>query len=152
MDASVKDMIRAEPFLRCLVAQVRAQDSYGVWDGKADSELLGLFIMDEVKRKSIPVIGDPDPDTLAAVEQFYNAVGLSVEQRCGRVASPVMQLSGEGFGRMVLTCGRLVVINKVLRDVHRFGFADAAALARAGNALIEEALDWVERYPALADA
>ena len=57
-----------------------------------------------------------DPDILARLEQFYSAVALQIEKRCGLMAMPLMQMSSEGCGRMVLTCGRLVVINKVLRD------------------------------------
>ena len=34
----------------------------------------------------------------------------------------MMKMSHEGFGRMILTAGRLIVVNKHLRDVHRFGF------------------------------
>ncbi|MGB8603389.1 MAG: NifX-associated nitrogen fixation protein [Rhizomicrobium sp.] len=141
-----------QPFVKALVAQIRARDSYGVWDGKDDAELLEPFLIDKEKARLIPIIGDPDPDTLDRVEQFYSAVGLSVEQHCGKVAAPIMQITPEGFGRMVLTCGRLVVINKVLRDIHRFGFASPEALANAGNTLIAEALDWIGRYPALTDA
>lgn len=142
---------RSQPFVKMLIAQIRARDSYGVWDGKNDAELLEPFLIDKEKAKLIPIIGDPDPDTLDRVEQFYSAIGLSVEQRCGKVAAPIMQITPEGFGRMVLTCGRLVVINKVLRDIHRFGFASQETLAQAGDALVAEALDWIGRYPALAD-
>lgn len=138
------------PFVRTLVAQVRAQDSYGVWDGKPDIELLEPFIIDAEKRKEIPIIGDPDPDVLDRVQQFYNAVALSIERQCSIMARPVMQMTPEGFGRMVLTCGRLVVINKVLRDVHRFGFPTIDALAQAGDELVTDALSWVERFPEAA--
>lgn len=137
-------------FVKTLVAQVRAQDGYGVWEGKRDEELLAPFILDAAKKREIPIIGDPDPDTLDRVQQFYNAVGLGIERRCGIMASPVMQMTPEGFGRMVLTCGRLVVVNKVLRDVHRFGFASIASLAEAGDALVEDALSWIGRFPDVA--
>jgi probable nitrogen fixation protein len=140
------------PFVKTLTAQVRAQDSYGVWEGKSDAELLSPFILDAAKKRAIPIIGDPDPDTLDRVAQFYNAVGLSIEKRCGIMASPVMQMTPEGFGRMVLTCGRLVVVNKVLRDIHRFGFASIESIAEAGDALVEDAVSLIERFPDVANS
>jgi probable nitrogen fixation protein len=140
------------PFVRELVAQVRAQDSYGVWEGKSDIELLEPFILDKEKRAELPMIGDPDPDTLDRLARFYSAVALQIEKRCGLIAAPVSQFSYEGFGRMVLTCGRLVVINKTLRDVHRFGFPSIEDIARRGDALVDEALQWIERFPEAARA
>jgi probable nitrogen fixation protein len=140
----------SSPFVRELVKQVRAQDSYGTWEGKSDQELLDPFILDKDKRRAIPIIGDPDPDVLWRVELFYTAIGLLIERRCGAVASPLMKMSSEGFGRMVLTCGRLVVINRTLRDVHRFGFPSLARLAEEGEKLTADALAWINRYPVVA--
>ena len=140
----------SQPFVRELVGQVRAQDSYGAWEGKSDRELLEPFVLDKEKCRAIPIIGDPDPDTLDRLARFYDAVALQIEKRCGLMAAPVSQFSYEGFGRMVLTCGRLVVINKTLRDVHRFGFPSVAKIAETGDALVADALDWIERFPAVA--
>jgi probable nitrogen fixation protein len=47
---------------------------------------------------------------------------VAIERETGQMVSPMMKVSHEGFGRMVLIAGRLVVVNKQLRDVHRFGF------------------------------
>ena len=101
---------------------------------------------------SLPIIGDPDPHTLARVAQFYNAVALMIEKRSGVMAWPVQQISSEGFGRVVLICGRLVVVSKSVRDVHRFGFASLAKLEAEGEALVNEALVCIERYPNAAKA
>jgi probable nitrogen fixation protein len=37
------------------------------------------------------------------------------------MVTPMTKMSHEGFGRTVLTTGRLIVVNRHLRDVHRFG-------------------------------
>jgi len=60
-------------------------------------------------------------------------------------------MSHEGFGRVILTVGRLVVISKSLRDVHRFGFESFEKLAEAGEKLVEDAKKWIELYPMVAD-
>ena len=52
---------------------------------------------------------------------------------------------------MILTVGRLVVISKSLRDVHRFGFDSFEKLAEAGEKLVEDAKTWIELYPMVAD-
>ncbi|MHB1805275.1 MAG: NifX-associated nitrogen fixation protein, partial [Acidithiobacillus ferrooxidans] len=109
-------------FFRELVKQWRAQDSYGTWEKKSDMELLAPYVLDKEQRRAIPIIGDPDPEILWRVELFYNAVGLATERASGVMVSPMMKMSHEGFGRMVLIAGRLIVVNKQLRDVHRFGF------------------------------
>ncbi|MDD5577276.1 MAG: NifX-associated nitrogen fixation protein, partial [Acidithiobacillus sp.] len=116
-------------FYRELVKQWRAQDSYGAWEKKSDMELLAPYVLDKEQRRAIPIIGDPDPEILWRVELFYNAVGLATERASGVMVSPMMKMSHEGFGRMVLIAGRLIVVNKQLRDVHRFGFPSMEKLA-----------------------
>jgi len=143
----------ATPFLRCLIRLIRAQDTHGAWEGKSDADLLADFILTKEQRRDIPIIGDPDPDVLWRLQIFYSCVGLVIEERSGLVASPIMTMSHEGFGRVVLTTGRLVVLSKTLRDVHRFGFETFRKLADAGTKLVDDAVAAIENYPnvALAD-
>lgn len=137
-------------FIKELVKQWRAQDSYGAWEGKSDETLLEPYVLDKEKRKTIPIIGDPDPETLWRMELFYNAVGLSIERASGIMVSPMMKMSHEGFGRQILIAGRLIVVNKQLRDVHRFGFPSLEKLAEEGEKLVASALAMIESYPAVA--
>ncbi len=59
----------------------------------------------------------------------------------------MMKMSHEGFGRMVLTAGRLVVVNKHLRDIHRFGFGSYEKLAAEGDKLVASAVEMIEKFP-----
>ena len=129
------------PFFAELVKQWRAQDLHGAWEGKSDLQLLEAYVITREQRREMPIMGDPDPETLWRLELFYNAVGLAVERVTGHMVSPIMKMSHEGFGRMVLTAGRLVVINKHLRDVHRFGFETYAKLAAEGDKLVASAVE-----------
>ncbi|MFL5283657.1 MAG: NifX-associated nitrogen fixation protein [Rhodopila sp.] len=115
------------PFLQCLVGRIRAEDQFGAWDRKSDAALLKDYIVTKEERRQIPIIGDPDPETLDRVEKYYQAIGLTVERLAGVIASPMMKMSHEGFGRVVLIAGSLVVLSRTLRDVHRFGFSRSAA-------------------------
>jgi probable nitrogen fixation protein len=67
------------------------------------------------------------------------------------MVAPMTKMSHEGFGRTVLTTGRLIVVNRYLRDVHRFGFASLAKLAEAGNKLVKEGVDMIRAYPDVAN-
>ena len=137
-------------FFRELVKQWRAQDSYGAWEKKSDMELLAPYVLDKEQRRAIPIIGDPDPEILWRLELFYNAVGLATERASGVMVSPMMKMSHEGFGRMVLIAGRLIVVNKQLRDVHRFGFPSMEKLAEEGDKLVAGALEMIEKLPEVA--
>jgi probable nitrogen fixation protein len=139
-------------FLNELIKQWRAQDAHGSWDKISDAELLKPYILTREMRREMPLMGDPDPDTLWRMELFYKAVGLAVERVTGVMVSPIMKLHHEGFGRLVLTAGRLIVINKFMRDVHRFGFESVEMLEAEGEKLVESALEWIEKYPEVANS
>jgi probable nitrogen fixation protein len=139
-----------DPFIRELIKQLRAQDTHGTWEGKSDAKLLEPYIITAEQRKAMPMMGDPDPETLWRLDLFHNAIGLSIERATGCMVSPMMKMSHEGFGRAVLTAGRLIVVNRHLRDVHRFGYASLAKLAEAGNKLVNEGVTMVQTYKEVA--
>jgi probable nitrogen fixation protein len=140
----------SKPFVQQLIKQLRAQDINGTWDNKSDLQLLKPYIHTAEERRALPILGDPDPETLWHLEIFYNAIAVAIERETGQMVSPMMKMSHEGFGRMVLLAGRLVVVNKQLRDVHRFGFPSLAKLAEAGSKFLEEAVSMIRTYPAVA--
>ena len=151
IDAPTDEALMTTPFVRELVKMLRAQDTHGTWDGKSDRTLLNPYILTPEQRREIPIIGDPDPETLWRVELFYNAIGVAIERETGNMVTPMMNMSHEGFGRMVLLAGRLVVVNKQLRDVHRFGFASLAKLAEAGGKFVSDGVAMIRDYPAVAN-
>lgn len=139
------------PFVKELIKQWRAQDAHGTWDNKSDLDLLAPYILDKEARRQIPIIGDPDPETLWRLELFYNAVGLAIERATGAMVSPMMKMSHEGFGRLVLMAGRLIVVNKQLRDVHRFGFPSLEKLAEEGAKHVLAGIEMIRKYPEVAN-
>lgn len=149
MDTAVSPL--ESVFVQELVKQWRAQDSNGVWEGKSDEVLLEPYIITKELRREMPIMGDPDPETLWRLELFYNAIGLSIERRTGVMVSPMMKMSHEGFGRQVLIAGRLVVVNKQLRDVHRFGFGSMEKLAEEGEKFVSAGVDMILQFPDVAN-
>ncbi len=141
----------ATPYLAQLARQFRSQDTHGVWDGKSDATLLEPFILTPEARRALPIMGDPDPETLWRLEQFFSAVGLCIERETKCMVTPMMKMSHEGFGRQVLIAGRLVVVNKQLRDVHRFGFPSLAKLAEAGTKYVDDGVAMIQKFREVAD-
>ena len=139
------------PFVIELVKQWRAQDTHGAWEGKNDAKLLEPYIITKEQRREMPIIGDPDPETIWRLELFYNAVGLAIERETRIMVSPMMKMHHEGFGKMILTAGRLVVVNKHLRDVHRFGFETMEKLAAEGEKLVSAAIEIIKQFPDVAN-
>jgi probable nitrogen fixation protein len=144
-------ILTESPFLQQLIKVWRAQDSHGAWESKSDAQLISEYIVTKEQRKAIPIIADPDPETIWRIELFYNAVGLSIERESRVMVTPMLKMSHEGFGRMVLIGGRLIVVNKQLRDVHRFGFETFAKLAEEGDKQVKSGLDMIAEFPAAAN-
>ncbi len=140
----------ASKFVKELIKQWRAQDAHGAWDRKSDLDLLSPYILDKQRRKEIPLMGDPDPETIWRLELFYNAVGLSIERATGVMVTPMMKMHHEGFGRMILAAGRLIVVNKQLRDVHRYGFGSLERLAEEGEKFVAVGVEMINKYPDVA--
>ena len=151
MSETIEAPVVDQEFLKTLVSLIRAEDTYGAWEGKSDDVLLRPFVLTKEERRLIPIIGDPDPDTITRVEQFYKAIGLTIEKRTRLMATPIMKMSHEGFGRMVLLTGRLVVLSKHIRDVHRFGFPSIEAVAQDGAKLVDEAVALIGKHRDVAE-
>ncbi|MGD9540683.1 NifX-associated nitrogen fixation protein [Methylocystis sp.] len=146
-----KNPVAELPFMKELIKVWRAQDTHGAWEGKGDLELLAPYVVDKEARRALPIIGDPDPETIWRLELFFNAVCLMIERATGVMISPMLKMSHEGFGRMVLIGGRLIVVNKQLRDVHRFGFDSFEKLASEGDKYVQSGVEMIEKFPAVAN-
>lgn len=146
------DTAMQAPFVKALVGLIRAEDSFGTWDRKSDIDLLSEFVLTKEARRAIPIVDDPSPEVLHRVEQFYRAVCHRIEQRTGLMASPMMKMSHEGFGRVLITVGKLVAFAKTVRDAHRFGFDSLDALSLQGEKAVDQAATAIESYPEVARA
>mgnify|MGYP001226533041 FL=1 len=143
--------VMQDPFIRELVKQWRAQDTHGAWEGKTDAMLLDPYVLDAEKRKDLPMMADPDPETLWRMELYYNAIALSIERETKVMVSPMLKMHHEGFGRQVLIAGRLIVFNKQVRDAHRFGFNSLEKLSAAGTKAVTDAVEMIRKFPEVAN-
>ncbi|MES9938993.1 MAG: NifX-associated nitrogen fixation protein [Candidatus Thiodiazotropha sp. 6PLUC2] len=144
------DPVLETDFAREMVRQMRAIDTYGTYDDWSIAKILEPFVLTKEKKREIPVIGDPDEITMARLKAFYNAISAMIEKECGLMAVPLLNLSHEGFGRALITVGKLVVMDKTLRDVHRFGFASLSKMKDEADKLLSVALEIIGQNPKVA--
>lgn len=137
-------------FVKEMVKQMRALDSYGTYDGWPNERVLAPYIVTKDQRREIPVIGDPDEVLLARVKAFYNGLAVLVEKECGLMATSVINITHEGFGRALIIVGKLVVVDRTLRDVHRFGFDSISKMKDEADKILSVALERIGEYPAVA--
>ena len=145
-----RDPILDTDFIREMVRQMRALDSYGQYDGKPAASLLEPFVLSKERKAEIPIIGDPDDLTLACIKAFYNGIAVMIEKECGLMAVSLVHLSHEGFGRVIITVGKLVVLDRTLRDAHRFGFESLSKMKDEADKYLSVALEIIGRFPAVA--
>ena len=144
------DPILDTDFIKEMARQMRALDTYGTNAGKTVPEVLDEFVMTKEKKAGIPIIGDPDDQTISRVKAFYNAIAVLIEKECGMMAVPLVHLSHEGFGRVLITVGKLVARDRTLRDVHRFGFESLSKMKTEADKVLSVALEIIGKYPEVA--
>ena len=147
---SEADPLMSTDFIQEMVKQMRAIDSYGTYDGWPVERILAPYVVTKEQRRAIPVIGDPDDVLLSRIKAFYNAIASLVEKECGLMAVPMINITHEGFGRAVITVGKLVVMDKTLRDVHRYGYESLSKMKDEADKLLSVALEIVGKYPEVA--
>lgn len=144
------DPILESDFIKEMEKQMRALDAYDTYEGWSVIRILDPFILTKERKQEIPVIGDPDEITMARVKAFYNAISSLIEKECRLMAVPMINLSHEGFGRVIITVGKLVVLDKALRDVHRFGFNSLSKMKDEADKFLSVALKIIGEHPEVA--
>ncbi|MES9990903.1 MAG: NifX-associated nitrogen fixation protein [Candidatus Thiodiazotropha sp.] len=155
MSEAVAEVLEDDPvletdFAKEMVRQMRAVDTYGTYDNWPVSKILEPFVLTKEKKREIPVVGDPDEITMSRVKAFYNAISAMIEKECGLMAVPMLNLTHEGFGRALITVGKLVVMDKTLRDVHRFGYPTLSKMKDEADKLLSVALEIIGQHPKVA--
>ena len=145
------DAALQQPIIKQMVVQLRAMDSYGTYDTWSDARVLDPLVLTKERRKAIPVVGDPDETTISRIKAFYNALAQLLERETGLLAVPVINLTHEGFGRALILVGKLVALDKTLRDVHRFGFDSLEALAAEAEKQLGKAAALVAEHRVVAE-
>jgi probable nitrogen fixation protein len=129
-----------------MIKQLRAIDTFGTYDGWTEARIIDPVVLTKERKQGIPVIGDPDETTIARVKAYYNSLSTLIEKKSGLMAMPMINITHEGFGRALIMVGKLIVVDKVLRDVHRWGFPSLEKLCEQADSTVEKALGLIEKY------
>ncbi|PKO85906.1 MAG: hypothetical protein CVU18_17720 [Betaproteobacteria bacterium HGW-Betaproteobacteria-12] len=149
-EAIAADPIFETDFVKEMARQMRALDTYGTYQGWTVEKILDPYILTKERKATIPLIGDPDDETISRVKAFYNAIAVLIEKECKLLAVPLVHLTHEGFGRAIITVGKLVAVEKTLRDVHRFGFPSLSKMKDDADKLLGIALERIGQHPEVA--
>lgn len=135
-----------------MLKQLRALDTYDTYEGWSEEKIIDPIVMTKERKREIPIVGDPDEITMARVKSYYNSIASLIEKKAGLMAVPVINLTHEGFGRAFVLVGKLIVVDKTLRDVHRFGFPSLEDMAQKTEKIVEKAVSLIEQYREVAEA
>ncbi len=135
-----------------MLKQLRALDTYDTYEGWPEEKIIDPLVMTKERKREIPIIGDPDETTLARVKAYYNSIASLIEKKSGLMAVPVINITHEGFGRAFILVGKLIVVDKTLRDVHRFGFPSLEDLSSKTEVVIDKAIALIGQFREVAEA
>lgn len=131
----------ARPFREILVSKLRSYDAHGTWKNVADEKLLArYFVVTKEDKKKIDAFAAISPETVGKIRLYYEAVAQTVEENCGRIIVTVLDINTEGFGRALLIDEDYILLQKVHRNAHKFGFETLEEMAEEGEKLTAKAL------------
>lgn len=145
---------RGEEILKEIVNQIRAYDTYRTWEKKSDHDILNhLFLTKPEKQASLSLMGhcEVDPKALLKLHAYFKAIGVLIEKSSGLLTSVVINLDEEGNGIVLIYSGRLILVNKSIRDANKFRFKSLDEMALQAQKFIDKALELVEKYSEVAN-
>jgi len=134
-------------FINTLIGQVRALDQFGTWVNKSDEDLIvEKYVRTKEELKEIPIIADIDEMQIKDIRLIFQAVALSFEKITGIMCSVVMEMSHEGFGRVVVFADDIVLCEKFFKDAHRYAFRNFEKLEDEGEKYLIKAQEKYKKY------
>jgi len=135
--------------METLNAKIRSHDAYGVWKKIDDDTIISRhFVVTKEDKKKIDVYGRMPEDTKAKMRLFYEAVAQNAEWQSGKMAICVLDINSEGFGRALVVYEDVILVSKVHRNAHKFGFADLGKIEEEGEKLVAKCLEKLSAMPA----
>lgn len=134
----------------CICSILDAHDRFGLLARKSREEKLRRHFLLErgpEETKGGPALCGVDAGPVRRqAEIFFRAVAMSLDMRIGVPVCSIVELDAEGFGRVVVYSGRLVLASMAWRQ-GQFGFTRMEDACREGERLIAAGLGWAEKYP-----
>jgi probable nitrogen fixation protein len=124
-------------FLKDLLDQLRVNYPYGSLETKKDEDLLMGLI--RTKAPDGALCAQLDAGAFDRIRAFYRTIAVSLEREMGGFFQVVMEVSSEGFGRVVIYSVRLIVLEKTLRDAQTCGFASMERMLIEAKSTLDKA-------------
>lgn len=134
-------------FIDTLVGQIRALDQFGSWTNRTDEDLLHeKYIKSKQDLRDIPIIADIDEMKIQDIRLIFQSIALAFEKLTGVICSVVMEMSHEGFGRVVIFANKIVLSEKYFKDAHRFSYRSFEKLEEEGATYLLKAQETYKQY------
>jgi probable nitrogen fixation protein len=134
-------------FKDTLIGQIRALDQFGTWANKSDEELLEeKYIKTKEQLKEIPIIADIDEMIIQDIRLIFQAIALAFEKKTTIMCAVVMEMSHEGFGKVVVIADDIVIATKSFKDAHRFSYRSIDKLLDDGEKYLTKAIEKYNSY------
>lgn len=141
------DPLLQTDFCQELVRQLRVASGS---EQRSQVQLLEPFLMTAAQKQAVSLSCSPAPVMVRRLECFYNTIAVLIEKECGLLSRCFLLLNEEGFGTVLIIVGKLVVMDRVVRDIGRFGFSDLSRLKDEADKLLSIALQRISAYPQVA--
>jgi Hypothetical protein All1435 len=81
---------------------------------------------------------------------YFKALGVTIEKLSGMLTSVVINIDDEGNGNVLIYSGRLILLNKTIRDANKFSFKSIEDMLKQGLKVINGAIQLLEKYEEVA--
>ncbi|MNH99020.1 hypothetical protein D3C73_517740 [compost metagenome] len=137
-------------FNRSLSRILDAYDYFEKGSGLSTEEKIAQLSLFTAEEK-IAVGADctPSPKLRKQVENVFQALALTLEIETNGLVQSMVDMNSEGFGRAVVSSGRLILISTTLRAGLRFPFTSRSKLERFALNSLREALEWHNKHSEL---
>lgn len=132
--------------VQALALQIRIHDPFGTYARWSDDLLLKPFVVTREQRRTISTEGAVEPITRGRIQAFFRSIAYRIEAGTGLMAQVVLDLNDEGFGYALVFAGKLILVNRSLRDAHRFGFASLDDLVAESDRFTAAGVATAERF------
>lgn len=148
MNVNKEDTTIPSLFMESLERVLKANDAYGLFRSLTGTQKIERLMLTKPEEKQkLESCGYVDETIKERLQLFLQAVAFAIEQKSGKIVSTMMELDEEGFGRIVLFAGRLILVNKSIRGLKKFAFTKMEDLEKEGQRYVSEALFWLNKYP-----
>lgn len=133
-------------FTKALVAQLRAIDTYNHWGRLSDDDLIEQKFIKKKSEGGAANCHIKDESAIFNIKTFFQTIATEFERKTGELSNVLMEFSDEGFGRVVVISGKIVICDKTIRDANNYGFKTKEKLEDEGSKFFEKALNIYETY------